>query len=133
LLPAELEALAEPMARIARCTAGVVKVSFLPNTILRRLKKALLKKDVKFVDVLAFPEPKGFPHPETSSRFLGHVYLNAAFRSGAPEACLAMFIHGFTHLLGFSHDTIRDTIKMERLEKRLFARVQITSKGFLVR
>ena len=101
-----------------------VVVTFLPNAVLRRLKKTHLGKDVAFVDVLAFPEPERFPHPETKGRMLGEVYLNEAFRAN-PKELARMLIHGLVHLMGYLHETKRDTILMERLEKRLGEHVRI--------
>jgi rRNA maturation RNase YbeY len=116
-----LEQLAEPLAREAgRRRPCAVRVAFLPNETLRRLKRIYLKKTVRFVDVLAFPEPAGLPHPESKKPVLGDIYLNATFRAH-PRIAHLMFIHGFLHLLGFSHAGKRDTMKMERLEKKLYA------------
>ncbi len=105
-----------------------VQVTFLSNTVLRRLKKEHLGKDVPFVDVLAFPEPKNFPHPEVPGRSLGEIYLNESFRKN-PEELARMLIHGLVHLMGYRHETKRDTIMMERLENRLRERVRIRGRS----
>ena len=74
----------------------------------------------EIVNVLAFPEPSGFPHPESGKKMLGEVYLNSDFGDGKYKTLGPLFIHGFLHLLGYLHWTKRDTIKMQKLEKRLW-------------
>lgn len=84
------------------------------------------------VNVLAFPEPDSFPHPETGKKMLGEVYLNRDFlpagfgktKAGSLdryEVLGPLFIHGFLHLSGYHHSAKRDTIKMQNLEKKLWA------------
>ncbi len=74
----------------------------------------------KEVNVLAFPEPAGFPHPEIGKKMLGEVYLNRDFGGGGFKVLGPLFIHGFLHLLGYEHWKNRDTIKMKKLEKKLW-------------
>lgn len=82
----------------------------------------------EIVDVLSFPEPKGFPHPESRNRYLGEVYLNLSVgaSSVAGEVRLKMLmVHGVLHLLGYRHTLVRDTIKMEALEKKICRELNI--------
>jgi ssRNA-specific RNase YbeY (16S rRNA maturation enzyme) len=77
----------------------------------------------KEVNVLAFPEPKGFPDPLNKKKMLGEVYLNKDF-GGKDYATLGpLFIHGLLHLLGYLHWTKRDTIRMQNLEKHLWEEI----------
>jgi probable rRNA maturation factor len=100
-----------------------VAVFYLPNRSLRELKRRHLKKDAAFVNVLAFPEPPGFPHPERRGRFLGEIYLNERYAARRErDQRRALVMHGVLHLLGFSHDRKRDTIRMESLEAKLSRR-----------
>jgi rRNA maturation RNase YbeY len=100
-----------------------VQIAFLPNRALARLKLRYLDRRAAFVDVLAFPEPGKFPHPESRRRVLGEVYLNEAYRSHRPEEGLRMFIHGMAHLCGFNHERRRDTMEMQAAERRVLARI----------
>lgn len=77
-------------------------------------------KEEEYVSVLAFPEAKGFPHPEDKRQKLGEIYLNYEFAKGDQDALRYLFIHGLLHLLGFKHLRERDRIHMEKLEKKLF-------------
>ena len=72
------------------------------------------------VNVLAFPEPAGFPHPESGKRFLGEVYLNAGFGGGDYATLGPLLVHGLLHLLGYRHYFERDRIKMQKREKLLW-------------
>src|ERR1044072_5485018 len=76
----------------------------------------------EIVNVLAFPEPTSqlFPHPEArGKKWLGEVYLNRSFARRAPGALPFLLVHGVLHLLGYRHAGLRDTMKMEALEKKL--------------
>ncbi len=128
----ELGRLVPPLLRFLKISGNpTVDVVFLDNGMLRQMKKAWLGKDVRFVDVLAFPEPKDFPHPESRRRALGEIYLNRAFLGKKRNQRHAMFIHGLLHLLGFGHSHVRDTIVMERREKQLLQRVTIRRNRFV--
>ncbi len=90
------------------------------------------------VNVLAFPEPAGFPHPDSAKPVLGEIYLNYDFHGEHPAipvppglrkgsaaeryAVLGpLLVHGLLHLAGYEHWTNRDTIKMQNREKKLWA------------
>jgi rRNA maturation RNase YbeY len=77
-------------------------------------------KEEEYVSVLAFPETRGFPHPEDRRQKLGEIYLNYEFAKGDLDVLRYLFIHGLLHLLGFKHLRERDRIHMEKLEKKLF-------------
>jgi rRNA maturation RNase YbeY len=97
-----------------------------------REARKIASEDV--VSVLAFPEPPSFPHPASSEKMLGEVYLNRDF--AAPGSLLGararastaeryatlgpLLVHGLLHLLGYRHFTKRDTMKMKKQEKRLW-------------
>ena len=54
-----------------------VDIYLTGNALMRRLNKEYRGKD-KVANVLSFVEPINFPHPETKTRFLGEIYLNAS-------------------------------------------------------
>lgn len=120
--------------RILGVRGATVGVFLLGDSEMRRLKYRFLKKKdgldlakVGVVDVLAFPEPKNFPHPEARERYLGDIYLNKdlAGRSGRLQLLL---VHGLLHLFGFSHKRRRDILKMESLEKELLQKLAKNTK-----
>ena len=78
----------------------------------------------KIVDVLAFPEPNNFPHPDRGENFLGEVYINAEIFDENPERGASLFVHGFLHLLGYGHTKKRDRIMMEKAEKKLLKKLK---------
>ena len=103
----------------------------VPNAEMERLRRALrARRDFKGaearkiahekeVNVLSFPEPKAFPHPETGKRWLGEVYLNRAFARLGADRLPFLMVHGVLHLLGYRHEKRRDIMKMEALERKL--------------
>jgi ssRNA-specific RNase YbeY (16S rRNA maturation enzyme) len=81
----------------------------------------------KMVNVLSFPQPKGFPNPKFGKNYLGEVYLNQDFGKGDFEILGPLFIHGFLHLLGYRHDGKRDTMEMKKEEKRLWVLISLSA------
>lgn len=79
----------------------------------------------KAVDVLAFAEPEGFPHPEDKLkvRHLGEIYLNKNLVLKSYGKLVKLFIHGLLHLLGYTHDRDQDAYLMESIEKELWHHV----------
>ena len=84
------------------------------------LKLATTGVRVPTVNVLAFEEPQGFPHPDRNVS-LGEVYVNFERYGTDPDRLLSLVVHGVAHLLGFRHDGRRDTMEMHRMEKKLLA------------
>ena len=92
-------------------------------------------------NVLAFPNPNGFPRPDFNKlNFLGQIYLNPTCIKRqyqgeyAPQFalnicglqnpnCLVvyMLIHGVFHLLGYDHKRKSDRIVMEKKEGAILA------------
>ncbi|MBD3346096.1 MAG: rRNA maturation RNase YbeY [Chitinivibrionales bacterium] len=74
----------------------------------------------KPTDVLAFPF--------NDSDFLGEIYISLQrCKSQAPrygnayeDEVARVFIHGMFHLLGFTHDTEKERIEMEKRENKYF-------------
>ncbi|OGZ01826.1 MAG: rRNA maturation RNase YbeY [Candidatus Liptonbacteria bacterium RIFCSPLOWO2_01_FULL_53_13] len=123
----------EKLVRVSRAVfrilrkRGAVCVALVPNSDLRWLKKKFLHKTAKIVDVLAFPDTAGFPHPESGAPPLGEVLVNKDIaRKDAPRAT-ALLIHGILHLLGYRHEKKRDIIAMEKLEKKVLKKVKISN------
>lgn len=101
---------------------ATVSVSFATMAQMRRMKKTYLGKDQEVVDVLAFPESAGFPHPDDPSR-IGEIFLNwDAFKHDFDHLRF-LLVHGVLHLLGYTHEEKSDIIVMERLERNLCRRI----------
>ncbi len=94
------------------------------------LEVYLVGKEFMEKNVLAFPAPKNFPHPNTKLKPLGEIYLNPDFISKdlywppttnyeLRTKLSFMLIHGFLHLLGYDHKKNSDRIIMEKKEGQL--------------
>lgn len=120
---------------------GRAAVFLLKERELRRLKMVYMRKkpqkttgsiskrrvfSLKDVDVLAFPEPEGFPHPETRNKFFGEIYINLEIARREPERAHRLAIHGLLHLLGYTHKRNNDTMKMEKKEAELLSQIRST-------
>jgi probable rRNA maturation factor len=97
-------------------------IFLLDNRSMTRLKARFIKKKTE-PNVLSFPEPAYFPHPETKKRYLGEIYLNNDILTSSPERAKVLLLHGILHLLGYDHVKKADIAKMESLEKSLLAKL----------
>jgi probable rRNA maturation factor len=93
----------------------------LPHKDITILKARFIKKRTE-PNVLSFPEPLKFPHPETKKRYLGEVYLNRDILRKSPERAAPLLLHGILHLLGHDHKKSTDAKRMEGLEERMLKR-----------
>lgn len=107
--------------RLGRIALEVVVLSAREMIELKR-KSGLTRISRLPPDVLAFPSPAGFPHPEIRGRYFGEIYLNDAIVRRNRTRAFQLLLHGFLHLLGYDHRRIRDARAMERLEHILWQR-----------
>lgn len=97
-------------------------IFLLPHAEIKKLKARFIKKQTE-PNVLAFPEPRAFPHPEHSGRgrkkYLGEIYLNKDILRKSPERAAPLLLHGTLHLLGYDHEKIKDRSRMEKIENEI--------------
>ncbi|HUC31224.1 MAG TPA: rRNA maturation RNase YbeY [Candidatus Paceibacterota bacterium] len=105
-----------------RVRGAALDIFLLDDKSIARLKARFIKKKTE-PNVLAFPEPAHFPHPETKKKYLGEIYLNRDILKRSPERAKALLLHGILHLLGYDHIKKADIIEMERLEKKILAKL----------
>ncbi len=136
LLETQLESLPRRLFRVLKIKNSCAEVFLLSGVEMRRLgrfqraspkagAKYLKKKKGHTPGVLTFVEPKGFPHPEKRGRFLGEIYINRDIARRDPRRARELLAHGLLHILGYSHDKKGDTLKMERLEKKLAEKLKM--------
>lgn len=113
---------ARKILTVLKVRGATLDIFLLPNREIVVLKKRFIKKKAE-PNVLAFPEPARFPHPETKKRHLGEVYLNSSILKKDVERAMPLLLHGILHLLGYDHKKKTDIIKMERLEKKVLAKL----------
>lgn len=97
---------------------ATLDIFLLPDRDIAALKKRFFKKRSE-PNVISFPEPLHFPHPETKRRYLGEIYLNRDILKRSPERAAPLLLHGILHLLGYDHKKKTDAAKMERTEKKI--------------
>lgn len=91
-----------------------------PN-LMRQMEKKLLDKD-KEADILSFKWPQNFPYENNKKPPLGEIYLNKKILENKDKT-KHLLVHGFLHLLGFTHFKKNDSIKMEQKEKEILSRL----------
>lgn len=118
----KLAALAQKMLKMLGIRAAALDIILLDNEKIAALKARFIKKKTE-PNVLSFPEPAHFPHPETKKRYLGEIYLNRDILHRSPERANALLLHGVLHLLGYDHIKKADMVEMETLEKKILAKL----------
>ena len=110
--------LADKILVLLKVKNATLDIFLLDNKSITKLKARFIKKKTE-PNVLAFPEPHHFPHPETKKKYLGEIYLNKDILKKTPERANALLLHGILHLLGYDHKKKPDIIKMEGLEVKI--------------
>ena len=127
------QAIAAAMAELGMTPPDGCELSivFTDDENIRQLNAQWRGKDqpTNVLSFPAFPVTKGAPLPP----MLGDIVL--AFETVGREArdegktfdahLLHLVIHGFLHLLGYDHEGEREAEEMERLERRILARLAI--------
>lgn len=114
---------------------AALDIFLLPHAEIKALKAQFIKKQTE-PNVLAFPEPRAFPHPELQPRrgarssrgdakqaYLGEIYLNRDILRRSPARAAPLLLHGILHLLGYDHKREVDAEKMEMLEERILKKL----------
>ena len=106
-----------------------IEVDFVTSPKIRGLNKRFRNKN-KATNVLAFPTDIPLSDGE---KFLGNIILCPAIIEKEAidqnkifyDHLMHLMLHGLLHLLGFDHETPRTATKMETLEKKLLASLEI--------
>ena len=122
-LAENISLLAEKILLMLGRKGATLDVFLLTTKDIARLKARFIKRKTE-PNILSFPEPSSFPHPETKKKYLGEIYLNKDILKKSPERVTPLLIHGILHLLGYSHGTKARAATMERLEKKVFAQLR---------
>jgi probable rRNA maturation factor len=120
---AKLARLAQKMLMALGVRGATLDIILLDNAKIAALKARFIKKKTE-PNVLSFPEPAYFPHPETKKRYLGEIYLNRDILKRSPERAKALLLHGALHLLGYDHIKKADVVEMQVLEARLLKKIK---------
>ena len=114
---------ADKILAALKVRGATLDIFLLPDKDIAALKARFIKKKTE-PNVLAFSEPRSFPHPETKKRYLGEVYLNRDILTRTPGRSTPLLLHGILHLLGYDHKKTRDIATMEGLEKKILETIK---------
>jgi rRNA maturation RNase YbeY len=150
----KLNNLAKRILKILHRENAALDIFLLPHAEIKELKARFIKKQTE-PNVLSFPEPLGFPHPERrqvtsdkrqgrnvsllSSRrrpgstlpvrkYLGEIYLNKDILRKSPDRAASLLLHGILHLLGYDHMEKKDALGMEQMEAGVLKSLERTAK-----
>ena len=119
----KLARLAQKMLNALGVRSATLDIILLDNKSIAALKARFIKKKTE-PNVLSFPEPAHFPHPETKKKYLGEIYLNRDILKKSPERAKALLLHGVLHLLGYDHIKKGDIAEMEGLEAKILKKLK---------
>jgi len=126
-LPKQIQFLKKKILKALGKSSVTLDIFLLRNEDIKKLKARFIKKQTE-PNVLAFPEPIAFPHPELhgagrGKKYLGEVYLNRDILRVSPERAAPLLLHGILHLLGYDHKKNADAKKMEALEAKVLMKI----------
>jgi probable rRNA maturation factor len=113
----KIKALSDKLLKKLHVRGATLDIFLLGNKDMTALKARFIKKKTE-PNVLAFPEPARFPHPEMKQKYLGEIYLNRDILKRSPERAMPLLLHGILHVLGYDHKKKADILQMESLEKK---------------
>lgn len=124
-----LKKLLQKATKILNPPAGTVSLVFVDNAAIQALNKKWRQKDAP-TDVLAFAHlEKGvFPQgAEGDENIIGEIFISlerasaqaSEYQHSLQDEVNKLFIHGFLHLLGFTHDKEKDFLAMNFWEKKI--------------
>jgi probable rRNA maturation factor len=114
--------LADKILKTLKVKGSTLDIFLLDNNSMTKLKARFINKKTE-PNVLAFPEPSHFPHPETRKKYLGEIYLNRDILKKSPDRARALLLHGILHLLGYDHKKKGDILEMETLEAKILRKL----------
>ena len=114
--------LADRILKTLKVKGSTLDIFLLDNKSITKLKARFIAKKTE-PNVLAFPEPSHFPHPETHKKYLGEIYLNKDILTKSPDRAKALLLHGILHLLGYDHKKKGDIKEMEGLEAKVLQKL----------
>jgi probable rRNA maturation factor len=122
----EIKTLSGRLFKISKEKEIAFEVYLVSNRIMGGLNRRFLKKD-RVTNVLSFEAAKSILRPDLgkNTRYLGEIFLASDFIRAKGENIGYLFIHGFLHLLGYTHEEKRDRIRMEKREDFLSRRLKI--------
>jgi len=116
----ELQLLAAKILKTLGERPATLDIVLLKNAEMKSMKWRFMRKKTE-PNVISFPEPERFPHPETKKRYLGEIYLNQDILRKSPGRAMPLLVHGVLHLLRYDHMEKKDAVRMERLEEKVIA------------
>lgn len=93
------------------------EVYLVSNREMKNLNRKFLGKN-RATSVLSFNADPDLLRPDfkKNTRYVGEIFLAPDYIRVRGESLALLFIHGFLHLLGYTHDKKRDRIKMKKAE-----------------
>ncbi len=121
-----IKSLADKLAEAVKITGIAIEVYLISDREMKGLNFKSRRMN-KPTNILSFNASRGSVRPDLKKniRFLGEIFLAPDHIRSRGESLNFLFIHGFLHLLGYTHDRKRDTIKMEKLEGKLSQKLKI--------
>ncbi len=95
-------------------------IFLVPDGEMKKLNRRFRGRN-KVTDVLSFPADPPFPRPDLGKRdFIGEIFLAPDFVETEKEDIRFLTVHATLHLLGYTHSARKDSIMMNKLERKIW-------------
>ncbi|MGC9603169.1 MAG: rRNA maturation RNase YbeY [Minisyncoccia bacterium] len=103
-----------------------LEVHLISDSEMKALNRKFRGKN-QVANILSFEAETGSVRPDLkrNTRYLGEIFLAPDCANARGDDPKFLFVHGFLHLLRYTHKRKRDRMKMERLEERLCKELKI--------
>lgn len=96
-----------------------VEVCLVTDEVMQGINKRFQSKDEP-ASVLSFGEVDDMPLIPQELKPLGEIYLAPDFIERQNQNVVQLALHGFLHLIGYTHNGKSDTIEMKKIEHELW-------------
>jgi probable rRNA maturation factor len=114
------------LPRLLKKSGVGFEIHLISNPEMKALNRRFRTKN-RATNILSFNAEAGSARPDLkkNTRYLGEIFLAPDYIRAKKENIDFLLVHGFLHLLGYTHDSGRDRIKMERVEEKLCKKLKI--------
>lgn len=100
-------------------------IVFIAKAEIKELNGRHLKKDVP-TDVLSFPLDQNSQVVADSDQTinLGDIFICQEIAKNNNHEINFLIVHGFLHLIGLDHSSLRQALKWNKIEKKIFSEIE---------
>lgn len=100
-------------------------IVFITKSKIKELNSKYLDRDA-FTDVLSFPLDQNSQVAADSDQTinLGDIFICREIAQNNNHEINFLIVHGFLHLIGLNHSSLRQSLKWDKIEKKIFHKIK---------